>query len=91
MTTLQKIQKIFAKEFSVPEESVKPEASLESLGIDSLGSIEVLFEVEDEFHIRFPQGRVEEMKINTVQDILDIIDRLVAEQQPGQPGEGQKS
>lgn len=84
-TTLEKVQKIFASKFSLTEERVKPEVSLESLGLDSLDAIEVMFDIEDEFQIRMPQDRREkEVKINTVQDILDVIDRLVAEQRPEQ-------
>lgn len=73
------------------EERVRPEASLESLGLDSLDAIEVMFDIEDEFQIRIPQDRREnEVKINTVQDILDVIDRLVAEQRPGKLAESAK-
>lgn len=89
--TLQKVQKIFASKFSLAEERVIPEASLESLGLDSLDAIEVMFDIEDEFQIRIPQDRREnEVKIKTVQDILDVIDRLVAEQRPGQLVESAK-
>jgi acyl carrier protein len=89
--TLQKVQKIFANKFSLGEERVKPEATLESLGLDSLDAIEVMFDIEDEFQIRIPQDRREkEVKINTVQDILDVIDRLVAEQRPDKFAESAK-
>lgn len=89
--TLQKVQKIFASKFSLAEERVIPEASLESLGLDSLDAIEVMFDIEDEFQIRIPQDRREnEVKIKTVQDILGVIDRLVAEQRPGQLVESAK-
>jgi acyl carrier protein len=89
--TLQKVQKIFASKFSLGEERVKPEASLESLGLDSLDAIEVMFDIEDEFQIRIPQDRREkEVKINTVQDILDVIDRLVAEQRSDKLAESAK-
>ncbi|MHB8741639.1 MAG: acyl carrier protein [Sulfuricaulis sp.] len=89
--TLQKVQKIFANKFSLAQERVRPEASLESLGLDSLDAIEVMFDIEDEFQIRIPQDRREnELKINTVQDIIDVIDRLVAEQRPGNLAESTK-
>ncbi|MHB8623074.1 MAG: acyl carrier protein [Sulfuricaulis sp.] len=89
--TLQKVQKIFANKFSLAQERVRPEASLESLGLDSLDAIEVMFDIEDEFQIRIPQDRREnEVKINTVQDIIDVIDRLVAEQRPRNLAESAK-
>ena len=89
-TTLQKVQAILASEFSVPEESIKPEAALTDLGVDSLGAIEVLFKVEDEFNIRIPQGHANEVTITTVQDIVTAVDRLVAERQGSSVGTGAK-
>jgi acyl carrier protein len=83
--TLKRLQKIVAKKFSLPEESISPDATLEGLGLDSLDAIEMLFEVEDEFHIRIPQDRSEDQtKLSTVQDVLNIIDRLMAQQRPQQ-------
>jgi len=84
--TLEKVRKIFAKKFSLAEDAIVPGASLEGLGLDSLDAIEALFEIEDGFHIRIPQERGENDKnIATVQDILDLIDRLVAEQRADNP------
>jgi len=84
--TFQKVQKIFEKRFSLAEDVVTPEASLENLGLDSLDAIEALFDLEDEFHIRVPQERgTSEKSLTTVQDIVDLIDRLVAEQRSGRP------
>jgi acyl carrier protein len=81
-TTLETVREILAKKYSLPLESIQPQATLESLKLDSLDLVETLFEVEDEFHIRVPQdGRVN-LKIATVQDIVDIVNRLVAEQEP---------
>ncbi len=80
-STLQKLQMILVKKYSLAENSVTPEASLESLGLDSLDAIETLFDVEDVFDIRVPQDRgANSKKLTTVQDILDLIDGLVAEQ-----------
>jgi acyl carrier protein len=85
MTTLTKVQKVFEKRYSLPPERVQPEAALESLGLDSLDAIEVLFDLEDEFDIRFPPDRRgTDGKITTIQDIINELDRLVAEQHPGQ-------
>ncbi len=83
-TTLETVQEILVKKYSLPIERIKPEATLESLGLDSLDLIETLFEVEDEFHLRVPQDGSVDLKIATVQDIVNIIDRLVAQQMPVQ-------
>lgn len=53
------------------------EAPLESLGIDSLGLVDVMWNVEDEFRIKVPL-RMPDM--NTVADLVAFVDRLVADQ-----------
>jgi acyl carrier protein len=83
-TTLETLREILVKKYSLPIERIKPEATLESLGLDSLDLIETLFEVEDEFHLRVPQDGSVDLKIATVQDIVNIINRLVAQQMPVQ-------
>lgn len=77
MSTLQTIQRMMAEQFELKEEVLVPDAQLEALGLDSLSVIEFMFSIEDEFNIKLPDERVE---IKTVQNIADIVDRLVAEQ-----------
>ena len=79
-TTLDKVREILASKYSLSTDSIKAESTLESLKLDSLDLIETLFEVEDVFHIRIPQDRKDSVVIATVQDIADVIDKLVARQ-----------
>ncbi len=81
-TTLETVREILVKKYSLPRESIKPEATLDNLKLDSLDLIETLFEVEDEFHIRVPQDGSINLKLSTVQDIVDIVDQLTAQQTP---------
>jgi acyl carrier protein len=87
-TTLETLREILVKKYSLPIESIQPEATLESLKLDSLDLVETLFEVEDEFHIRVPQDGSVDLKITTVQDIVGIINRVVAQQTPVQLADG---
>ena len=57
-------------------EDLDPGRPLDELGIDSLSVLQVMFEIEDKFGIKFPDERV---PIRTMQDIADIVDRLVTE------------
>ncbi|MDD5180458.1 MAG: acyl carrier protein [Gallionellaceae bacterium] len=77
MSILQTIQRMMAEQFELKEESLTPDAQLETLGLDSLSVIEFMFNLEDEFHIKLPDERVE---IKTIQDIANIVERMVAEQ-----------
>ena len=83
-TTLETLRDILVKKYSLSRERIQPESTLESLGLDSLDLVETLFEVEDEFHIRIPQDGSVNLKIATVQDIVGVIDRVVARQSPMQ-------
>jgi len=66
-----------AENFEMNEAELQPERSLETLGLDSLSVIEFMFVLEDEFKIKLSDERVE---IKTVQDIVTLVDRLVADQ-----------
>lgn len=71
------VQDILADKYSVARENVTPESTLESLGLDSLDLIELMFEVEDAFNIRVPQEAGTALKAATVQDIIDNIQKLI--------------
>jgi acyl carrier protein len=80
-TTAETLKNILTERFSMPEEKIQPEATLDSLGLDSLDLIEVLFEVEEAFDIRVPQDGAT-VKAATIQELLDTITRLVEQPQP---------
>jgi Acyl carrier protein len=88
MTTLERVQAILAKEYSLAPETITPESKLEALGLDSLDLIELLFEVEEQFAIRVPQDGAAALKMASVQDIVDSIDQVLAEQ-GATPSDGQ--
>ncbi|HEX2201444.1 MAG TPA: acyl carrier protein [Gammaproteobacteria bacterium] len=77
MTTLERLQKIIVKDFELKPEDLKANASLEGLGIDSMSTIDLLFSIEDEFNIQVSREPVE---LKMIQDVVDYIDRLIAEQ-----------
>lgn len=82
-TAFERVQSIFEKKYSIPAGQVTPESTLESLGLDSLDLIELMFEVEDEFNIRVPQEAGTALKAATVQDIVDNIQKLTASEAAG--------
>ena len=66
------VAEIIAKTAHCAVEDVTPETELESLGIDSLKAITVLFELEETFDIEIPNELIS--SITTVNDILDKLD-----------------
>lgn len=77
MSSLQTIQRMMVEQFDLKLEDLTPDATLESLGLDSLSVIEFMFNLEDELKIKLPDERVE---IKTLQDVVNLVDRIVAEQ-----------
>jgi len=75
--TFELLRQILTKDFEVAPDLIHPAARLDQLAIDSLAVIEVMFRLEDEFKISFPQDPGE---LSTVGDLASSIDRLVAEQ-----------
>jgi acyl carrier protein len=81
MNTLSTVQKLISEETDLQVKELDPVRPLEELGIDSLSVIEVMFRLEDMFKIKMPADRV---SIQTVQDIANLVDRLVAEREAPQ-------
>lgn len=77
MSTLERIKKLFLSNFDFPEERLRPEVTIEGLGLDSLDKIEFMFALEQEFDIKIPDR---EVTLNSIQDMIDVIERLVSEQ-----------
>ena len=77
MSSLPVIQRMMVEQFDLKLENLTPDATLESLGLDSLSVIEFMFNLEDELKIKLPDERVE---IKTLQDVVNLVDRIVAEQ-----------
>ncbi len=59
------------------KETITPDARLDSLGIDSLKAINIVYELEEEFDIEVPNEAI--AKLVTVNDIDVAISNLLAE------------
>ncbi len=76
-TTYQHLRTILAKEYKLDPDLLTLDATLEALGIDSLGVAELLFNVEDEFHITLSPDAVQ---LLTLGDVVRFIDELILAQ-----------
>jgi acyl carrier protein len=76
MTTLSEIKDLAAKQFGGEPSAIDEAVPVDRLGIDSLGFLEFLFELEDHFDISIPQERV--VHVRTLRDLAAEIDSLVA-------------
>lgn len=73
--TFERLCDILVQDHKLPLDRLTPDAPLESLGIDSLGTVELLWNVEDAFKIKLPSEPVE---LTTLGDVVRFIDELVA-------------
>lgn len=76
-TTLDRLGTILVRDYRVALERLTPDAALDSLGVDSLGTVELLWTVEDEFKIKLPTEPVE---LPTLADVAAYIDAAIASQ-----------
>ena len=68
----QRVKKIVAEQLGVAEADIKNESSfVDDLGADSLDTVELVMEFEDEFEINIPDEDAE--KIQTVGDAVTYI------------------
>jgi acyl carrier protein len=49
--TLERVKKILAEHLDISESEISADTTFEELGIDSLDTVEILMELEDEFGI----------------------------------------
>jgi acyl carrier protein len=86
MSTLERLSSLLARDFDLKPEALQAGATLESLEIDSLRMIEILFCVEDEFKIVVPAEHAElKARLHTLGDLATYIDSLL-EAQPKATG-----
>ncbi len=71
----EKVRGIIASVRRVPIESVSLDSSLEDLGIDSLESLTLIFELEDAFKIDIPNEGLERSR--TVRELIDQLALLL--------------
>jgi len=76
MTTLETLQDLLIAENGLTREQLTPEAELTALGIDSLGFVDLLFQIEDRFGIEIPGDNPNDLV--RIGDVVTYIDSLRA-------------
>jgi acyl carrier protein len=79
-----RVREIIAEQLMADLEEVTDDATfVDDLGADSLDTVELIMEFEDEFGIEIPDEDAE--KIQTVGEAIAYIERLVAEKEGEAP------
>ncbi|MGE4325056.1 MAG: acyl carrier protein [Pseudodonghicola sp.] len=84
MSIRDKVIAIIAEQAVLDPSDVSEDSTLEDLGIDSLGLVESIFAIEEEFDISIPFNANEpsqsDFDISSVAAIIAGIEKLIAEQ-----------
>ena len=83
MSVQDRVIRIIAEQAMLEPSDITPDSTLEDLGIDSLGLVESIFAIEEEFDISVPfnanNPSDSDFDISTVQAIIDGVNRLIRE------------
>jgi acyl carrier protein len=78
-TIQARVLRVIATTQRIPLEKVKPDSTFEELGIDSMDSINILFDLESEFDIEIKDEDAK--KIQTIREMIDGVTYLVDSKQ----------
>jgi acyl carrier protein len=76
-TTFERLSAILSKDYKLQPDRLTLDAPLESLVIDSLGTVELLWNIEEAFQIKLPSDPVE---LSTLGDVVRFVDELIVKQ-----------
>jgi acyl carrier protein len=76
MSTLQTLQDILVKDYGLVRDQISPGAVLTTLGLDSLSVLELMFKIEDNFHLKI--GDDTPTDLVTIGDVVRYIDGLLS-------------
>ena len=88
MTTLERLSRILAQRYKLDPARLTPDQPLGDLGIDSLGMVEMLFFIEEEFGVHLPS---EGVTLGTLGESAKYIDDLIAAQKATPRRRGQST
>jgi acyl carrier protein len=75
MSSFDYIKQLLVDKYEVKSEAIKPESTLQDLGIDSLTVVEMIFDVSEKYGIDIPDER---LKFTTLGEVVAIVDEFVA-------------
>jgi acyl carrier protein len=78
-STFATLTSVLVEQFHVDAATVRPQAALDQLGLDSLALMEFVFAVEDRFDVRIPEDRLDPRQAGvTLERLALLLDEAVA-------------
>lgn len=84
-TIQDRVLKVVATSKRIPIENVQPDTSFESLGIDSLDRLNILFDLENEFDIEINDEDAKQVK--NMREMIEGVTQLVQAKNGSSPAE----
>lgn len=76
MNTFDTLVSILTRDYCVARERISAEATLETLGLDSLSVLELMFKIEDRYKVKITDDTPTDLL--TVSDVVRYVDTLLA-------------
>ncbi len=74
MKSYDYIRQLLIDKFDVDADAIAPEATLESLGLDSLTMVELMFDISEKYDIEIPTDKLD---FKTLGEAVALIDETV--------------
>ncbi len=74
METIDRIARLAARQFGLETDSIATDVPVSQYGVDSLGLLEFLFALEEEFQVRFPPEPSDEPQ--TLRTLAELVEQL---------------
>ncbi len=74
MNSYDYIRQLLIDKFDVDADAIAPEATLESLGLDSLTMVELMFDISEKYDIEIPTDKLD---FKTLGEAVALIDETV--------------
>ncbi len=75
--------RIIAEQAMISEDDIKDQSTLDDIGLDSLGIVEAVFAIEEQFDIQIPfnanNPEESEFDVSNVGTMIQAVEKLVAE------------
>jgi acyl carrier protein len=76
MTTLDTLVEILVRDYCLDRARIVPEATLATVGLDSLSLLELMFKIEDRYGVKIQEDTP--TNLVTVGDVVRYVDELLA-------------
>lgn len=77
MNTVEELKKLIHREYDIPTESIDPDAAFAAYNVDSLTLAEMIFAIEDQFHVVVPDSA--STTVTTLTGMAALLDELLSQ------------